>query len=487
MPYLQGVLSPLRRMRFASILLATALVGGGAAVAAPSIAGSTLARGAASPGSSGFGDDYFPLDGNGGIDVLRYTIEDTYRFRSGRLTGKTTLDIRATQALSRFNLDLLLPVRSVTVGGVAAEFSKPDEHELRITPPEALAEGDRFTVVVRFAGKPGDVSYLGESNWLADKVEVVAMNEPHMAPWWFAANDHPADKALMDIRIRVPKHKSVIANGRRVGRTVDGRWATTRWKPTEPMTTYLAFFAAGDWKVRTGTQDGLPWRAVVSRRLPDAQQRASMKLMKRTPEIISSLEEDLGPYPFATSGGLTTSLPVYFALENQTLPTYPVLGYYGPTTVVHEQAHQWFGDDVSLKRWRDIWLNEGAATFMEKRYDETHGGPSATAWLDSKYDSRDPGDRFWNLAIGDPGPGHLFATPVYDRGAMTLQALRQRIGEDDFWTVLRRWVDERSGGSGTTPQFIALAEEVSGTDLDSFFDAWLQSGKPADTTDNGLG
>lgn len=464
-------------VRLAALALTTSLLtwGGPAAVAVPE------------PGDSGYGDAYFPLDGNGGIDVQSYRIRDRYRFASGRLSGSTRLVVRATRDLSRFNLDLLLPVTSVTVDGRRAAFSKPDEHELRITPRRPLVGGHVFTVRVEYAGVPGPIGYLGEHNWLADDDEVVAMNQPHMASWWFASNDHPADKALMDIAITVREDKTVIANGERVGRTGDGRWRTTRWRAAEPMATYLAFFAAGDWRVATGERDGLPWRAVVSRHLGQSEGRAAMWLMKQTPEVIDALETDLGAYPFSTSGGLTTSLSVGFALENQTMPTYPYLGSgsFAFSTVVHEQAHQWFGDDVTIRRWRDIWLNEGAATFMEKRYDETHGGQSAAAWLRTGYDDESGG--FWSLPIGDPGPDHLFDRAVYDRGAMTFQALRNRIGEDDFWTLLRRWLDERAGRTGSTAQFRALAAEVSGEDLGGLFDAWLGEGKPADTVANGLG
>ena len=249
-----------------------------------------------------------------------------------------------------------------------------------------------------------------------------------------------------------------------------------------------AVFAAGRFHVVRGERaDGLPWRAVVSRGLTDAQGREAMDLMKRTPELLSALEEDLGDYPFSSVGGLTTSLEVYFALENQTMPTYPYLGNggYAALIVVHELAHQWFGDDVAIERWRDIWLNEGAATFMEKRYKETHGGEAAAQWLACRYENES--GSFWNLAIGDPGPDAIFDRPVYDRGAMLLQALRNRIGETDFWTLLRTWLDEHSGGNGSTADFRALADEVSGEDLSALFDAWLSSGKPADTTANGLG
>ena len=200
------------------------------------------------------------------------------------------------------------------------------------------------------------------------------MNEPHMAPWWFAANDHPRDKALMDISITVPEGKQVIANGRRIGRTVHGGNATTHWRADEPMVPYLAFFAAGSYAVDHGRRHGLPWYVAVSKQLPPRMRNASMRLMRQTPTLVGWLATQLGDYPFSATGGLATGLEPGFALENQTRPTYPAFSGGRDRTVVHELAHQWFGDSVAVENWRDIWLNEGAATFMEVRYTETHGG-----------------------------------------------------------------------------------------------------------------
>ncbi|QBR94104.1 hypothetical protein [Nocardioides euryhalodurans] len=207
------------------------------------------AHAASEPGSPGIGDGYFPIDGNGGLDVLRYDIHDRYRFREGRLSGHTTLTVRATQDLSSFHLDFLLPVRRVAVAGVPADVARPRQHELRITPAEPLAAGTRFRVRVTYDGHPGPVGYDGEKNWLADEHEVVAMNQPHMAPWWFPANDHPSDKALMDISITVPRGRQVVANGNPVGRERDGALVTHHWRSDEPMATYLAMFAAGSFRV----------------------------------------------------------------------------------------------------------------------------------------------------------------------------------------------------------------------------------------------
>ena len=445
------------------------------------------ARGEPVPGTAGIGDPYFPRDGNGGIDVQRYRIDDSYRFGDGQLRGETRIRLLATQDLASFNLDFLLPVNRVTVEGRPAVYDQATQrHELVITPKTALKAGETVHVVVGYAGRPGRYGYRGERNWLASDHEVVAMNQPHMAPWWFPSNDHPLDKALVDITITVPRGKQVIANGRLVSRDLRPHERVAyRWVADEPMVPYLAFFAAGRFEVSRGTQDGLPWLVAVSRQLAPSVRRDRMELMERTPEIVSWLETRLGDYPFGQTGGLTTSLQPGFALENQTRPTYPV--GIGLSTVVHELAHQWFGDSVSVHGWRDIWLNEGFASFMEAAYAEAHEGQDAQKWLEQTWEAFPQDDPYWMLPIGDPGPENIFAWPVYTRGSMTLQALRHRVGESAFWTILRTWVADRAGGNGTTEEFQALAEQVSGEDLDGFFTAWLVTGeRPAHTADNGF-
>jgi aminopeptidase N len=442
-------------------------------------------------GASGIGDPYFPLDGNGGIDVKSYDVHDRYEFASGRLTGRTRISLVATANLSGFNLDFLLPVRWVRVGGEDVGFDQRRAHELSVR--RHLEKGQRLDVVVRYAGRPGRYTYLGESNWLASSNEVVAMNEPHMAPWWFPANDHPLDKAQMTISITARKDAQVVSNGNRVGRTVDGRLATTTWRADEPMAPYLAFFAAGDFRVAQGSDHGHPWVVAVSKHLQGRDD--AMSLLRKSAEYVAWIEEVLGaPYPFSTTGGVATSLNPYFALENQTRPTYD-RGALNVTTVVHELAHQWFGDSVSVAGWKDIWLNEGSATFFEVYYEETQGGETGDDWLRRMYEFHEPGDSFWDHEVADPCPSPggctdvlaIFDDYVYTRGAMALQALRNVIGDDDFFEVLRTWVTENEGGNADTAEFQTLAEAVSGQDLGAFFDVWLHATeKPADTAANGL-
>ncbi|WP_340539376.1 M1 family metallopeptidase [Nocardioides sp. GXZ039] len=434
---------------------------------------------------SGIGDPYWPLDGNGGIDVKHYDIHDRYDFDTGRLEGATTVTLRATKSLPLFHLDLLLPVSSVLVDGQPASFGKPNKHELRIKPATALAKGDVVDVVVEYGGKPSDYTYAGEGNWLADGVEVVTMNEPHMAPWWFPSNDHPSDKATFDITVTGPKTHQVVSNGLLQSRTVSGDQATTHWSARDPMATYLAFFALGRYRIAQGKTAGVPWYVAVSKQYRGASQRNAMRTLRKSGPITKWLSSQLGPYPFESTGGLITPLQAGFALENQTRPTYG--GFWNRETVVHELAHQWFGDSVSVKRWRDIWINEGFASFMEALYAEKHGGQKAQAWLLDAYSGLKGYRSFWRVDLTNPGKRKVFDQAVYTRGAMALQALRHRIGHRDFMKILRTWVRENRNGNASVREFRRLATEISGERLGGFFKAWLQAPRaPKATKRNGL-
>ncbi|MEV5003754.1 M1 family metallopeptidase [Nocardioides sp. LML1-1-1.1] len=456
-------------------------------VLVPGFSGAAVRTAAPSGGGGSGPDPYWKLDGNGGTNALRYDVRVGYDFSRARLSGRTIVTMRATKDLYSLNLDLLLPVSGVTVDGRKARFGKPNNHELYIRPARAIRKGAIFKVAVAYGGYPGRYRYAGERNWLADSGEVVAMNEPHMAPWWFPSNDHPSDKAVFDIRVTTPRGKRVVSNGSYVGRTVRGTKATTHWRMSDPMATYLAFFAAGRFQVETGrSAAGIRYVNAVSARLPKAERTRAMAALRRTGAITDWLQSWVGKYPFTSTGGLVTSLGVGFALENQTRPTYGSWVY--PGVIVHEIAHQWFGDSVSVQRWRDIWINEGFATFSEVAYDAAHGGPSVKTWLDRAWDE-ECGERgsFWAINLSNPGAANIFDSAVYDRGAMVLAALQSRIGATAMRDLLRTWVASHHDGNATVAQFEALASARTGQDLRGFFQAWLRSGAaPAATPANGL-
>ena len=453
---------------------------------APGLSGASAHH--ATSGSTRGPDPYWPLDGNGGTDARHYDVRVAYDFDDKVLSGRTTVRLKATADLASFSLDLLLPVRAVSVDGRPARFSRPNRHEVRIVPDRTIPEGELFNVVVRYRGRPAPISYVGERSWLADRHEVVTMNQPHMAPWWFPSNDHPSDKARFDIRVNVPRSKDVVSNGVRVSKRVGTHRQTTHWRMSDPMTTYLAFFAAGDFAVETGRSPaGHRYYNAVSKRLAAGERSRATRMLRRTAGVTDWLQRQFGAYPFESTGGVVTALPVGFALENQTRPTYGAWIY--PSVIVHEVAHQWFGDSVSVERWRDIWINEGFATYAEVLYASRHGGPSVSTWLRRVYaaECRSPDAPFWRVDLSDPGPSRIFHTAVYDRGAMVLAALRNRIGPEPMLRLLRTWARDHHDGNARVADFEALAEAESGEDLGDFFDAWLRSGAPpAATRDNGL-
>jgi predicted metalloprotease with PDZ domain len=195
------------------------------------------------------------------------------------------------------------------------------------------------------------------------------------------------------------------------------------------------------------------------------------------PEVIEFESGIFGRYPFSAAGGIVDDAEIGFALENQTRPIYSKFFFTDPMSgafvVVHELAHQWFGDSLAVVQWQHIWLNEGFATYTEWLWAEHIGLITTQQIFDDVYSGIPEDEPFWSVIIGDPGPDLLFDGAVYDRGAMTLHQLRLAVGDDDFFRILRKWAQSREGDNVTTDEFIGLAERISGQDLDELFDTWL--------------
>lgn len=239
------------------------------------------------------------------------------------------------------------------------------------------------------------------------------------------------------------------------------------------MAPYLAVISIGHGRLLRGEAAGVPSWTLVDPRLRD-----SLPVLTRLPGVIRFLRRGLGPYPFDAADSIGDPAPLGYALETQTRPVYtfrPQL-----TLLVHETAHQWFGNSVGLRRWPEIWLNEGFATWSQWWYAEHHGGRSAQRVFRRLYRIPATNRRFWNPPPGRPGsPKHLFDGTVYVRGAMALQALREEVGTAAMLRTLRGWASERRYGTGTIEEFVALAERVSGRQLDDLFQRWLfERGKP---------
>ncbi len=436
-------------------------------------------------GADGIGDPYFPLAGNGGTDVVHYHLDLDYTppdpdpaLLEGRLDGVATIDLVPTQNLSRFNLDLRgLTATEVTVAGKPATFTQTD-NELVITPTKKVKAGKRTQVVVTYGGtttRPTDIEGA-LYGWVTTRDGAMVVSEPDGSATWFPVNDHPTDKATYSFEITVPDGLVAVANGlpSAPATTVDGR-TTWYWDAPDAMAAYLATASVGDYVIdEYVAANGTPiFDAVDPARLgaPSAD-------LALTSDMLVFFEGLYGPYPFNSYGAIVDDDSVGYALETQTRSFFSRTAREG--TVAHELAHQWMGNHVSPARWADIWLNEGWATYSQWMWTEHRAGATAQASFDD-YLSIPADDEEWELVIADPGALGLFLNPVYDRGAATLHALRVEIGDEAFFELAKTWVERYGGGTASTADFVALSEEVSGADLEDFFQVWLYtSGKPSD-------
>ncbi|MBF9134828.1 M1 family metallopeptidase [Plantactinospora sp. S1510] len=460
----------------AVVVAATVTLSLGATPAAATGRGSGHGGAGGGPGAPGAGDNYFPAAGNGGYDVLHYGLDIRYEPSSRAFVGVATIDARATERLSRFNLDLRgFEVRSVTLDGRSARYDR-DGQELRVSPARGLARGERFTVVVRYDGTTGRPTDAEGAlyGWVSTPDGSFVANEPDGASTWYPVNDHPTDKAGYDFRITVPAGKTAVANGELLDQRTSKGWTTFVWRARDPMASYLSTASVGDYDLRRSTgPHGLPIIDAVDRDLgPDAADG-----LARTREMISFFADLFGRYPFTSYGAIVDDdSDAGYALETQTRPIYS--GPPSEGTVAHELAHQWYGNSVSPARWQDIWLNEGFASYAEWLWEEHTGGPTAQQQFDTAY-ARPATAGFWNPPPGDPGATNLFAGSVYTKGAMTLHALRTKIGDRAFFTLLRTWYSANRNGTASTADLVRLAEKVSKRQLDGFFQTWLYTpGKP---------
>jgi aminopeptidase N len=453
--------------RLGAVVLAVALL----AVAVPAGAADGF-----TPGSPGLGDPFFPLAGNGGYDVAHYTLRLRYDPATRHLDGAATIRAVATQDLSRFDLDLRgFRISRLSVNGRAASFTRHGQ-ELVITPARGLPAGHPFRVVVHYAGVPVVVTDPDESieGWVPTDDGAFVVNEPQGSPGWYPVNDNPQDKATYTFRVTVPRGLTVMANGVLASRTSAGGRTTFVWRERMPMAPYLATSTLGRFDLTSyRLANGLPVYIAVDPTL------GAVPVLRKLPAIVRFYSSIYGPYPFDAVGAVVDDAEnVGYSLETQTKPMFDQPP--DEATLAHELSHMWYGDSVTLRRWPDIWLHEGFATWSEWIWSEHQGRKSAHEIFQTLYDTPAADTAFWTPPPARPGsPVNLFDGTVYERGGMTLQALREKVGDRTFFHILRHWAAQHRYGNVTTAQFIALAERDSGRDLRHFFDVWLyQPEKP---------
>ena len=425
-------------------------------------------------------DPYVPGHGDASYDVVHYDLSMSYKLVGNRIDAEAILRCVANEDLTWFALDLhALSASKLLVDGKAPAKYTHRSGKLVVKVAAPIAAGQRFTVRVRYSGNPRPVpsKVLGDAGWEELEDGVIVAAQPHGAPSWFPCNDRPDNKATYAISIAAPSDYYVAVSGEFVSTDRSGSTTTWHYEQAAPMATYLATVQIGRYSVVD--QPGPVALRVVGAEVTGADFDASFGTQ---PAMMEFFIDRFGPYPFASYTSVITEDDLEIPLESQSLSTFGrnfVSGEWDAVRLIaHELAHQWFGNAVTLSRWKDIWLHEGFACYAEWLWSEECGLDSAAERAEHHHEKLSGLEQ--DLTLGDPTPALMFDDRVYKRGALTLHALRGSVGDDVFFEILRSWVAKHQGGSVTTEQFIEHASTIAGQSLAELFDAWLfQTALPA--------
>ena len=424
-------------------------------------------------------DSYYPSKGDPGVDTLHYGLRLGWYPQQRLLRGTATVTLRATEDAAQLQLDLAgrLAVDRLTLDGKRVRFTHTGK-TLRVRAP--VRADRRYRLVVRYHGSPRPTPAPSERSDMVDGLgwhterdgQVWAMQEPFGAFTWYPVNDQPSDKALYDVRLNVPRPWVGVSNGRLVSRRTTERRTLTRFHSADPMASYLVTVAIGPY--RRATQKGprgLPLTYWVPRKHPEY-----LKPLRKTPAALRFLESLFGPYPLDRAGVVVT--PSDSAMETQTLVTMGA-EYFAPgngrevrETVLHELAHQWYGDTVTPTDWRDLWMNEGMAMYAQARWTVAQGWLSWRSW------QRAFADPYWRETYGPPGRydrDDFGQINVYYSAAAMWDALRRQLGDDEFAALVRAWPQQHRNASVSRDDLVSWVEARTGLELSAFFHEWLMS------------
>jgi aminopeptidase N len=420
-------------------------------------------------------DPVYPDFGNPAIDVLHYQLALRWAPSTRTLSGTATLAIRATRDIDEIRLDFARPLRadSVTVDGRAARATHRG-NDLIIGAGQRLARDARVDVAVRYHGRPAslpgpmvrkDISAVGFN--VRPDGSVFALQEPYGALTWYPVNDQPSDEALYDVALTVPRGWAGVSNGVLRSTSGGGGKVTYSWHAADPMASYLVALGIDRYQKHRATgPHGLP----VSYWIRPGDRAWALPLLRKTPQMLAWLEKRFGRYPFASAGVFTIREGT--AMETQTMVT---LGHVKAEDLLHELAHQWFGDSVGPRTWRDVWLNEGFATYIQfLLYDvEVLGQPQAPFLVGMRrLDGQLRRDH------GTPGhykPGHFASSNVYFPPALMLHEIRKEIGDRKFFAMMRAWAQQHRNVEADRKLFTSWLDRYTGRNLTPLVNRWLDS------------
>ena len=436
--------------------------------------------------------------GRPGIDIEAYRFELTLRDDTDEIAGRATIAVRFTaDDVTEVPLDLIgqgggglgggglgMEVLAVTLGDGGADL--PFRHEddvLTVTLSQPAIAGTRASVTVAYRGVPASGLRIGPNKY--GERTFFSDNWPNRARHWLPTVDHIGDKATCEFVITAPAHYQVVSNGRLMEETdVDGGMRLTHWRQSIPISPWLYVVGVARFAVQhLGEFKGVPVQTWVYARDRDA---GFHDFAVPTMEVLHFYDEYVGPFAYeklanitspATGGGMEAATALMYG-ENSVTGERSVRWR---NVVIHEIAHQWFGNSVTESEWDDVWLSEGFATYFTLLFREHAYGRD-----DFVMGLREAAERVWRWYDGNPDyrivhdnlddMTRVTSIATYQKGAWVLHMLRERLGDEAFWRGIRLYYTRHFNGTATTDDFMNAMEEASGDDLQRFFDQWLRQG-----------
>ena len=442
---------------------------------------------------SGFYNSYAIIDPypkNEKVDILNYIFDITLSDSSDLVKFKVTIDLRVLDTgVEKIRLDLVnttkkLGNKGMTVNDIKSSGSHlnfvHEQNELWIKMNKILKKNERIKLIIFYEGIPFEGLQIGQNKY-GDRT-FFSDNWPNKGRHWLATVDHPYDKATCEFIVTAPNHYQVISNGLKIEETnLERNQKKTHWKQSIPIATWLYVLGVAEFAVQYVDEfDGKSIQTWVFKQDRDA---GFYDFAEPTKKALEFYSDNVGPYSYEKLANIQSN-SVSGGMEAASAILYSANSVKGDrnirwrNVVIHEIAHQWFGNSVTEYDWDDVWLSEGFATyftllFIEHQYgyDEFMRGLKLSKDKVDSFHKKNPNytiihDNLKNM-------NDVTSSQTYQKGSWVLHMLRGILGDEFFWQGIKNYYSKFKDLNATTEQFRIVMEEVSDVDLSVFFKQWL--------------
>ena len=429
---------------------------------------------------------------NYSIDIIHYTFNLTLSDKTDEIFGKTAITVLFRKNdVRQFRLDLInkteqrkdkgMTIESVMIDGQPVQYTHVND-EVLIKLSDSPVAGKKIIFVITYHGVPADGLRIGPTKY--GNRSFFCDNWPNKARNWLPIVDHPYDKATSEFIVMAPAHYSVISNGLlREESYVDAETKLTHWKQSVPVSCWLFVLGVAEFAVQQADQfDG---KSIQTWVYPKDRESGFNDFANTTRQVLQFFSDYIGPYVYeklaniqspSIGGGMETSSAIFYG-ENL------VNGKADErlrNVVIHEIAHQWFGNAITESTWDDAWLSEGFATyftllFQENAYGHQNYVDGLKKAKKSVFDYYKKDSTFSIVDNRSAEKGPVTNSITYQKGAWVLHMLRERIGNDNFKKGIRAYYSKYMNANATTDDFINEMEKLSNKNLKPFFKQWLNN------------